>query len=190
MNQENLTPEQSLKLISDVIADARNRFQENGIIYMMWGIMLGIAGIGQYLLIHFEYYSINYFPYFLMPAGGVISYLYYKKKAGSARNAISVLIGRLWLIVLVNLIVLGFLFSTVLGEYLVPVILQILAVSTITSGIAVKENVIQVAGISINILGFATFFIDYEYHPLVIAITGIVFTFIPGLILSRKNRDQ
>ena len=189
MNQSELSPEESLKLISEVITDARNQFKEDGFIYILWGTILAISGIGQYLLLYFEYYSINYVPYFLIPVGGIISYFYYKRKASGNRNTISRLIGRLWAMVLLNLIILGFFFPIILNEHLVPVILLILAVAYFISGVALKERLILAAALCINVLGFTTFFIPYEYHALITAFNGIAFTLVPGIILSKKNRD-
>lgn len=190
MNNENFTPEESLRLISEVINDARTRFQENGSIYIMWGILLGMAGIGQYLLVYFEYYSISFVPYFLMPIGGVISFLYYRRKTSGKKNSISQIIGKIWFLVLVNVIILGFVFAMALGENLVPVISIIIAIGTITSGVALKERVLQVSGVCINILGCLAFFIPYDLHPLVTASIGIFFTLIPGILISRKTRIQ
>jgi hypothetical protein len=187
MDNHNLTPKESLTLISKVITEARYQFQENGIIYMMWGILMGIAGTGQYILIYLELYEINYYPYFLMPIGGVISYIYYRKKFSSQSNTITRLINWVWIIVGINIIVLGFCFPLILQVNLVPVILLILSLGAISSAIFLNERVLHIAGICINLLGFATFFIEYEYHSIVTAATGFLFIFVPGFILNRKN---
>lgn len=187
MQKTNLTPKESLTLISKVITEARYQFQENGIIYMMWGILMGIAGTGQYILIYLELYEINYYPYFLMPIGSVITYIYYRKKNVSLSNTITRMINWAWIIVGINIMILGFCFPLLLQENLVPVILLILSIGVISSAILLNERVLHIAGISINLLSFATFFIDYEYHSLVIAATGFLFIFVPGYVLNRKN---
>ena len=64
MQTEKLTAEKSLELITEVITQARKKFEENGFIFMFWGALIAIAAIGQFLLLKYEYYSINWYPYF------------------------------------------------------------------------------------------------------------------------------
>ena len=49
MQTENLSAEKSLELITEVIAQARKKFEENGFIFMFWGALIAIAAIGQFL---------------------------------------------------------------------------------------------------------------------------------------------
>lgn len=188
MDSETLTPNESLELISGVILDARKKFKDDGSIYIMWGVLITVAGIGQFLLNYYEYYSINYYPYFLMPVGGIISFVYYRKKEQKGSNAISRLIGRIWLVILINVLLLGFVFATELQESLVPTILIFIGLGTISSGTALRDNTILVPGLLINLIGIVAFFIDWYYHPLIIAGTGFFLNFIPGIILSIKNK--
>lgn len=189
MDSKKLTPNESLKLISGVILDARQKFKDDGRIYIMWGVLITVAGLGQFLLNYYEYYSINYYPYFLMPVGGVISFVYYKRKEQKGSNAISQLIGRIWLIILINVLLFGFAFATQLQDSLVPIILIFIGLGTIASGTALRDNAILVPGLLLNLLGIAAFFIDWYYHSLIIAGAGFFFNLIPGIILSMKNKS-
>ena len=187
MDSKSFTPQESLDLISKVISDARQNFKDDGIIYIMWGILTTLAGAGQFVLLQLEYYSINYFPYFIMPIGGIISCIYYMKKEKRTSNTISKLVGTIWFAVMTNNLILGFVFSTQLQDTLSAIILIFIGVGTLASGTALKEKVLLISGISINLLGLSCFFIDWEYHPLIIALTGFFFTLIPGIILNKKK---
>ncbi len=187
MDSKSLSPQESLDLISKVITDARNSFKDNGIIYIMWGILITLAGAGQFLLLHFEQHSISYFPYFVMPVGGIISIVYYTKKKRRGSNIISTLVGRIWTAVLINILILGFVFATQLGNSLTPIILLLIGIGTLASGTALKENMLLLSGLSINVMGLLCFFIDYAYHSLIIAAAGFFFTLIPGIILNKKK---
>lgn len=187
MSSDTLSPKESLELISGVILEARQRFKEDGIIYVLWGVLITVAGVGQFTLNYYEQYQISYYPYFLMPVGGLVSYIYYKKKDSSRYNAISRIIGNLWLAVLFNTLILGFLFAGTLQASLTPLILILVGVGTIASGSALRDKMIFGAGILINLLGVASFFIDAYYHPLIIACSGFFLTFIPGVVLVMKK---
>ncbi|GAB5410414.1 MAG: hypothetical protein BalsKO_27790 [Balneolaceae bacterium] len=187
MNSKNLTPEESLNLITKVIYEARQNFKDDGIIFILWGILLTVASLGQFILLQLEYYSINYLPYFIMPFGGLATYFYYSKKGYRNPNAISKLVGRIWYAILINVLLLGFIFAVNLQENLTSVLLILIGIGSLASGSALKDKTILISGLCINLLGLSCFFISYEYHPLINAIVGFFFTLIPGILLRRKK---
>ena len=88
METDTLSPKQSLELITQVIAQARNKFEENGFIYIFWGILIAIASISQFILLKKEYYDIHWYPYLLMPMGSIYSVYYFSKKKGKNQQEI------------------------------------------------------------------------------------------------------
>ncbi len=188
MESKSLTPEESLELISEVISEARYRIKEDGFIYVMWGVLITIAGLGQFLLIHYDQHSISYYPYFLMPVGAVISFVYYWRKPKRELNTISRLVGWMWGMISINVLLLGFVFAGELRENLVPIILIFIGVGTVVSGSTLRDKLIFACGLLINLLGLACFYIDWYYHSLAIAATGFFLMLIPGIMLAMKNR--
>lgn len=187
MTSKTLTPEESLNLITKVISEARQNFKDDGIIYIMWGILITLAGLGQFTLLQFEYYSVSYFPYFLMPLGGIASLFYYYKKKGGGSNIISRIVSRIWNAILINVLLLGFIFGIYLQESLTSVILILLGIGSLASGSALQDKTILFSGLCINLLGLSCFFLDYQYHSLITATAGFFFTLIPGILLRRKK---
>lgn len=187
MESKNLTPEESLDLITKVISEARQNFKDDGVIYIMWGILITIAGLAQFALIQLEYNSISYYPYFIVPLGGIATYFYYSRKKTGTANAISKIVGRIWYAILINVLILSFIFAYVLQANLTTIILVLIGIGTLASASALRDRVLFSSGLCINLLGLSCFFLDYQYHPLVIAITGFFFTFIPGILLRRKK---
>ena len=114
MNAEQLSPEQSLELITEVIKEAKSRFEENGVIYCMWGAILAFAALLQYGLLKSGQEEISYYGYFIVPIGALISWYYYPRKKASRKNQVSSNISITWGVVSMNLMILGFFFNYVL----------------------------------------------------------------------------
>jgi len=191
MKSHQLTPEKSFEIITQIIDEARTRFMENGFIYVFWGALSAIASISQFVLLKYEYYSINYYPYFLMPLGVIFTRYYFsKKKKKSKQNQIGKILSIVWGVLSLNIMILGFLFAAELRESLVPIILVLLGIGMVISGGTVKSNLILYAGIAINISGLICFNLEWIYHPLLLGIVSIFAIFIPGVILMIKHKKE
>ena len=89
MNAEHFSPEQSLELITEVIQEAKSRFEENGVIYCMWGAILAFAALLQYGLLRSGQEEISYYGYFIVPIGALISWYYYARKKSARKKRVS-----------------------------------------------------------------------------------------------------
>jgi len=190
METDKLSAEKNFELITQIIAQARNKFEENGFIYMFWGALLAIASISQFLLLKNEYYDIHWYPYLLMPIGSIYSSYYFKKKGKNVRNQISKIVTHTWIFLSLNMMILGFIFSTILKENLVPIILILLSVGTIISGISLKSKLVIISGILINFSAFICFNLKWLYHPLFLGVVSIVAILIPGIILMLQHKRK
>ena len=183
MEPDQFTPEESLKLITQVISEAKLKFQENGFIYMFWGGLVAIAALTQFVLLNTGYEEINFYPYFMMPLGGIFTGIYYSRKKEGAQNQISKIISSSWIVLGVNMMILGIIYGSVLKENIVPVILILLSLGITISGVSIKSNLILYSGIFINLSAFICFNLEWIYHPLLMGLVSFVAIFIPGLIL-------
>ena len=82
MEKSDLTPEQSLMLISKTIEATKERFKENGHIFVFWGTLTLVVFSGQLVLSLLEYYKIAWYPVFLFPlvGGTYMLYLWLREK--------------------------------------------------------------------------------------------------------------
>ena len=55
MEEKNISPEESLRIIEKMLADARNRFYNNGVTFLFWGVLIILACIAQYIMIKMGY---------------------------------------------------------------------------------------------------------------------------------------
>jgi len=193
MGKQDLTPKESLELISDVIRVAKQRQEERGGIYIYWGLIIFVVGLSHYILQEMEAYERIYMPYLFIPLAAALSYLifpYYKKGKGLGDNKIGSIIGGMWLFTGINMMVVGFFLSQTLGTGTVPVILIREGIALGISGIAVDSRTLIYAGILANLAGVLGFWIDKAYHPLLMAGIAILSLVLPGIILNHAYRRR
>ncbi len=189
MNNENLTPDKSLEIITQVINEARSKFEENGFIYIVWGVLIFTASLAQYFLLKNEYYSINYYPYFLMPLGAIITWMYKsKQKKKKTYNHINKVISLFWIVLSLNIMVLGFFFHPFLKENLIPILLILMGIGIIISGVSIKNKLLLFSGILINISGLICFWLNWIDHSLLLSATAVIAILIPGIILITTSK--
>jgi hypothetical protein len=192
---EKMTPEESLLLITSVIEETKQRFQENGHIIILWGTLIFIVMVSQYILVLLGWYKLFDIAWtcILFPLGGIYTFIYawkkYKKN-NIPRTIIGNIIGTMGWVVGINLMILGFLFRNRFGEALAPVFLILWALFFILTGISIKFKPILFGGILLNLLGFAAFYISGQYHGLILAAGGVIGMIIPGILLNRANRNE
>ncbi len=190
MEDQNLTPEKSFALINQVINEAKTRFEENGFIYAFWGLLGTVAALGQFILLKNGYYSINYYPYFVMPLGAIYTGYYFYKKGHAGQNQISRMVSFSWAAVVLNVFILGFLLPGILKQHLIPVILILVGIGTIVSAGAIKNRLILYSGVIINIAGLACFGLEWIYQPLLLGIVFAIAILIPGIILMVEHKKR
>lgn len=193
METKSFTAEESLDLITRTIRETRRRFQENGFIFIFWGILVFAASLGEFILNQAGRPEIAYYPYFLMPAGGVFTFFYYfikGKRHQLSLNVIGRMLSAFGISLGVNFLVLGFVFYDRLGEAMVPVFIIFLAFWSIISGFSIRFAPLVVSGIMLNLLGFAAFFVNATYQPLIMSAAALIGVLAPGVILHITRRKH
>ena len=190
MKEENFTPEQGFETITNVIREAKARFEEDGVIYVMWGILTSFAAFAQYWLLHNGYESINYYPYFLMPIGAIVSAIYSKRKEKGKQTHLGRIISAVWVAASINIMILGFLFAQTLGPVLMPIILILLSIALMISGAIVKSNILLISGILMDLIGIYSFTWDLSEQPLLMGIACVLCVLIPGILLMRNHKKS
>ena len=189
MKEEKFSPEEGFETIASVIREAKAQFEEDGIIYVGWGILVAAAAFSQYYLLHNGYEEINYYPYFLMPIGAIASTVYGAKRTKQGkRSHLARIISATWVSVSISVMILGFLLAKFLGAGLMPLILILLSIGIMVSGATVKSNILLISGVIMNLLGFFGFTLEISQQPLLMGIGSILCVLIPGILLMRNHK--
>jgi hypothetical protein len=192
MENKELTPSESLALITNVILEAKARFRDNGFAFIFLGLCSFASSLGQFILLKLELYKINYFPYFIMPIAAAITFFYYRKKRKSvkSKNIIGPLLSVLGIIIGFNLTVSGFFFWNKFGIALIPFMLVLFSIWPLLTGVIFKNKIFIISGVIINLIAYAAFFISRENHPLILSLVSLIGIVLPGLVLNSRKESH
>ena len=191
MEKTNLTPEQSLLLISKTIDETKERFKENGHIFIFWGTLTFIVFASQLLLSLLELYKITRYPVFLFVGGTYMLYIWIKeKKQNKPKTIIGSVLGNLGWIFGINCMIMGFFFWHQLGNSLAPVFLILFALFISACGLTIKFRALTIGGLLLNLIGLGSFLLDSNYHGFSMMIGAVVGLIIPGILLNIARRKD
>lgn len=193
MKSQTLTPEESLLLISKTIEETKERFQNNGHIFIFWGALTVIVFGSQHILGLLGFYHLMMVPVYLFPVGAIYTALYVRreyKKNHAPRTLIGNILGSQGWVVGMNLMIMGFLFSDKLGDALAPVFIILLASMIIVAGLAIRFKPLIIGGVLMNLIALASFYVDRDYHGFSIMLGATVGMLIPGILLNMRRKKD
>ena len=190
MDKINLTPEQSLSLITKTIEDTKERFKENGHVLVFWGVLILIVLGCQLTLSLLELYKFTMLPVYLYPLGGVyMIYIWIKeKKKNMPKTIIGNILGNIGWIIGMNLLIMGFFFSSQLGDAMGPIFIILLALMVIVAGLSINFKALTIGGILMNLIGLGSFFLDRDFHGFSMMLGAVVGLIVPGILLNYARR--
>lgn len=192
MENSTLTPEESLLLISKTIEQTKNRFKENGHIFIYWGTLTLIVLGSQLILSLLELYQYTRWPVYLFPLS--IFYMIYivvkEKRKNVPKTYIGNVLGNMGWIFGMNLFIMGFFCWDKLGFAIAPVFIIFFALMIFICGLLIRFKPLIIGGILTNLIGLGTFFIARDYHGFSIMLMAIIGLIIPGILLNIARREN
>ena len=196
MQEENFSPEQSLSVIQSMIEKAKNAYSENGHLYLIWGWVVFLCSIAQFVLIKFVQYEKHYIVWFACWVV-VIYQMYYLRKKGKQKKAYTYadrMMGYTW----VSFFILMMLVGLAIGQsgevnmqkLVGPLFLALYGMPTFLSGLLLRFKPLVIGGIGCWILSVTTLVIPYDYHLLLLAAAMVIAWIIPGYILQKQYQLQ
>jgi hypothetical protein len=189
MENEHFEPVQSLQLIESMINKARNRFGEDGHLYLLWGwVILGCS------LLHFVFLQYGLFErpewvWGLTWLAFIYQMFYLAKKAKkiSVSTYTDDILKAIWLVFVSCGILLG-LVAAKSGSWIIiyPLILMLYGVPTILSGTVLRFRPLVAGGIVCWVLSVLSLFLPLQYNLLMIALAVIAAWIIPGYLMKQK----
>lgn len=190
-SQNEMTQSESIELITSMINRARNRFGENGFLYLLWGWVVLICCLAQFILLYF-FNNINaYYLWYLTWIPVIIYWVYVnkKKKERIVSTYTSEIGGYVWLVFLICATLLVFiLIKAGAYNYINPAILVMYGMPTFLSGVILKFKPLIFGAICCWIFSIIAVYLAEPFPLLLIALAIIVGWIIPGYLL--KNRYQ
>ena len=197
MNEENFDPKQSLLLIESMINRAKDKFAEDGSMYLLWGWVVFVCSLTQFVLMHFFKYPYHYVVWFASWIIVIYQLVYIRKKIRRrrVRTYTGYILGYVWLTFVIVIFLLAFLIGRLTeGDYYMhisPILLTIYGIPIFLSGIILRFKPLVIGGIGCWILSIAAMLIEnYDYQFLLIPLAMIIAWIIPGYLLRAKYKLQ
>lgn len=187
---------ESLALIESMINKAKNQFSENGHLYLLWGWVVFICSLGQYLGMRVLKIQESYYVWMLTWVA-VIYMIFYLVKNKKQRRVVTYtdeLLGAIWIAFSIVMFLSGFIIGQTMGarfyELLNPIYLTIYAMPTFISGVVLKFKPLKTGAVVCWVLAVLSTFIPVTEHLLLIAIAMVAAWIIPGYLLKQRYNNQ
>jgi hypothetical protein len=197
MNAENFNPKERLLLIESMINRAKDKFAEDGHMYLLWGWIVLICCITQFIMLHFFHSPYHYIVWLFSLAIFIYQAYYMRKKHKQqrVRTYTDYIIAYVWVAFAILIFLIVFLFGLLTtGDYyahIFPILLALYGMPVFLSSIILRFRPLIIAGIGCWILSVATTFIHvYDYQILMPALAMIIAWIIPGYLLRAKYKSQ
>lgn len=193
MENEKLDPLQSLQLIESMINKAKNRFSENGHLYLLWGWVILFCSLGHFISLEFNLFER---PEWIW-GGTWLAFLYQmfylarQKKKVRVSTYTDDLLKAIWIVFVSCGIIVG-LVTSKSGNWqsTYPLILMLYGVPTILSGTVLRFNPLIYGGIACWILSISSVFLPLKYNLLMVSLAVIAAWIVPGYLMRQRFANE
>jgi hypothetical protein len=192
-NEKVMTEAESLSIITTMINHAKNRFSENGHLYLLWGWVVLVCSISHFLCLKFNLLA---HPEIVWSATWIaviyqVIFLSRRKKKEKVRTYTDEIVGFVWLSFALMMFITIFLMSVNNAfEKMYPMFLVLYGMPTFLSGIIFRFPALKFGGLCCWALAVAAAFIRWDYQLLLLATAVLTAWIIPGYLLRAKFKKE
>ena len=192
---EQLSGAQSLDIIGKMINKAKNQFSEDGSMYLLWGWVILFCSIAHFILDIVVGYDQ---PWQIWLATWVVAiYMIFalrmKDRTRKVKTYTDELLKYVWLVFVIMMVLNFFLLQKFVPSFYLynyMFILLCYGMPTFLSGVILKFKPLIIGGVICWILSVISGFINFHYHPLLVALAVIIAWIIPGYTLRARFKKQ
>ena len=186
--EQNLSNEESLKLITAMINKAKGNIQDSYIFFLIWGWLVVFACLLHYGLLKFTTMEHPEIAWFILIIGVFLSgYFGYKiGKSSSVKTYSDSIHGHIWIAFGVGYFIL-IIFMKEINYNLNPLIMLLAGGSTYLSGITIKFRPLIYGGIVLWVAAIIAFLVPGDIQLLTSAGGLLLGYLIPGYMLKYKK---
>ncbi len=192
MSNDELTNDERLTLIANMIGEAKHNIARGGSFYfLMWGWVVMLANIGHYLIAVNDWYEAPYIVWLATIPAAIASIIYSARKHSHAKvvSHLDRLYGLIWLAVMIGVLVIIFSSGELTGN-LNAIILTFAGVGTFISGCALRFTPLILGGVALWVASIVAFNLSPIDQYLVGAFGILAGYLIPGYLLKRAERER
>ena len=186
---------ESLELIESMINRAKDRFNEDGFLYLLWGWVVLLCSVAEFILLRIQYEK-HYLVRLVTWAAVIYQIFFIRRKQSKqvVRTYTDDIVKYVWLTFVIIMFLAGFLIGAIQGkEYykmIDPLFLVLYGMPTFLSGIILRFKPLVWGGIGCWLLSVLCTVIPVEFHLLLVAAAMIIAWIIPGYLLRLKFKQS
>lgn len=191
--EEPLSGEQSMQIIHQMISQAKNNYSENGVSWLLWGILLFLASMSTYVFIDIKASDI-FMGWNIFGIASIVLLLYrvfskpLKKQVKTYVDDLMKMVD-LGFIACMGIVILAININAVSPRAGFCFLLMLFAFLMIIKGGAIRSRSLQVGAV-VNWLGALGILLVPEFKHVMLIVAAAVLTgyIIPGILLMRKYK--
>jgi hypothetical protein len=190
MPQEQLSPQQSLTLIQDMIGKTRDSISGNAIYFLVWGWLTFVACTAQFILKHFLDFKYHYLAWAVVFIGIVFSLVQGNRDSRQKRvkTYVDESMNYLWLGMAISFFVLSVILTKLgWGQPVFPFFTLLYGLGAFVSGHMIRFRPLIIGGEVAWGLAIGSTFVSYDFQMLFGAAAILVSYIIPAHLLRRKQ---
>jgi hypothetical protein len=178
--------QESLHVIMNMIQAAKTGFHDNSFYFLLWGWLVFIASISNYVLLMMES-EYAFIGWMLMPLGAVITMIYSRRqhKASRVKTYVEEFIRIALIAFLVSLCIVLFSQSK-LGLNTYPMVMLVYGIWLFIAGGTIRFKPLMAGGVINWLFAIGALFVDFKMQLLFLAMAVLLGYIIPGYLLKRK----
>jgi hypothetical protein len=195
MGKNNLTPEESLIIISKAITNFKINYKESSKVFLLWGWILTLASFSNFIILKIlhaqEAYNLmgpySFYNWLAFIAAGFIIKFFMLRKVNKIKKVYSHLenyVRNLWWVAAASFFIAAVVCIRLEIENPPAIMLLIAGLATTTSGLLIKFKPLTIGGISFFVFSIAITFVSNEYIALMVCGAIICGYLIPGYLLK------
>jgi hypothetical protein len=191
--EKEFTPLESIELIEKMLNTAKNRFAENGFLYLLWGWVISLTALTHFILLKTNSLAHPEVVWTSCWATAIVQifYLVKKKKKENVKSYADETIGSIWIAFGICMGISSFILNKAGVGYLVyPVFLMLYGVPTFLSGFVMHFSPLKFGGICCWMLAILSTFVAFEYVLLLFSLAVILAWLVPGYLLRNKYLNE
>ncbi|MGH2552695.1 MAG: hypothetical protein ACRDEB_03195 [Chitinophagaceae bacterium] len=190
MLNDNISPEQSLKIIQTMINKTKQDMSDNRIYFLVWGWITFIACAGQFILKHVVKYEKHYLVWLLIIVGIIFSI--YQGIRDDKNQKVKTYVGDsmkyLWMGMGISFFVLSMILSKIgWGSSVFPFFILMYGLGTFVSGNILRFRPLIIGGIIAWALAIGAVYVEYDYQMLFGAAAILISYIIPAYMFRSKS---
>ncbi len=181
--EKELSPVESLKMISEVIGKTKENIRLHSFLFLLWGWLIAIASLLFFFLRSYTHFKPYFLPFPILVTAGIVLTLNYYRRSAAYETYLSYYLKKLWLVLGVSFILVVFI-NVTHGALPFTYTILIAGIGTLASGLVLRFTPLVVGGVLFLLFSVATTFVSESYSPLLSGLAVIAGYLIPGYLLK------